>query len=56
MIRNRENQEPRGFGFVTFTQPAAAVAAMAANNGKVLGGIFGDRPIKVAPSQKPPRI
>ncbi len=54
IIRDRETQEPRGFGFITFSSsaPQAGPVAMQRLNGATLQGAFGGRTIRVSPSNK----
>ncbi|GBF87813.1 hypothetical protein Rsub_00524 [Raphidocelis subcapitata] len=54
IIRDRETQDPRGYGFVTFnaSAPQAASTAMQRLNGASLPGPFGGRAIRVSPSNK----
>lgn len=54
VIRDRETQETKGYGFVTFNSsaPQAAQQAMARLNGTSLPGAFEGRIIRVSPSNK----
>lgn len=46
------NGESRGFAFVTFAHASCAAAAMVNMTGAVLGGVFEDRALNVAPSTR----
>jgi len=56
VIRDKNTGHSRGFAFVNYEHPACAAHAMCAMNGVVMGGIYENRTLRVAPSNRAQRI